>query len=290
MPSLNIFVKNITNITSFFGEDIKTQVKVSQYLHEHHTQMRQACQTYVFNSYFIQISGQKKDEKYLSEAAQRVHDILALINTHFTTHKFISSTTVPTISDMSFACEYAQLITFMPEFQVDKYENISHWFQEVKKEFPKFEEVHAPLKGIKAFVDGVIAKKGENPALKPEGASWWKKNGKPEIPLDPTSLPEVGRFVLYVKFKIPPGKSKEKFIQLAKEMEEETKKENASNFFTFGKSTESDDEFILLEEWESRATWLTKHRQTPHFKRLFPQMKEQFEFHDIIEIHPLLKQ
>jgi len=260
---------NIYN--KFFGEDLRTQSKVAQYLHEHHDQIRKGSHTYVFNSYFIRIAGKRKDEKFLTEALEYLKKVLSHLETVLSTQKFVSSDRIPTISDMSLACEIAHLTTFAAsKIQLENYPNISKWFQNITQtEFRKFKEIHEPLAAIKIFVDGILAGK------------------KVDLPPDPASFPEIGRFNIMLRFKVPAAIRTE-FTEMAMELQTKTRKETGCGFFVFGTSSLSDD-IILVEEWDSRATWAA-HRQAPHFLTIFPKIKSlpEFEILERVEIYPLV--
>ncbi len=67
------------------------------------------------------------------------------------------------------------------------------------------------------------------------------------------------------------AENKEAYLKLAKEMVDETRKEDGCHEFTLTTSQADPTEFIFFEIWESRAH-LEVHMKCEHFVRLGPQM------------------
>ncbi|CAJ1954804.1 unnamed protein product [Cylindrotheca closterium] len=68
-----------------------------------------------------------------------------------------------------------------------------------------------------------------------------------------------------------PAEKQQKWLEMAKELASETWKEDGCISYDFVRSTEKQNRFIIVEEWESQAH-LDAHFNTPHFQTLVPLM------------------
>ncbi|MCI5699280.1 MAG: antibiotic biosynthesis monooxygenase [Lachnospiraceae bacterium] len=69
------------------------------------------------------------------------------------------------------------------------------------------------------------------------------------------------------------GLNVDKFIALAKELVEETRKEPENISYELIRGREGKNVFAFLERWPSQAV-LDAHMRTEHFKRLIPQIQK----------------
>lgn len=77
---------------------------------------------------------------------------------------------------------------------------------------------------------------------------------------------------VYAVSVIKEGQS-EKYLEIAKEMAEKSRKETGNVNYDVCQSLENPLEFAMFERWESLEA-LQAHEQTPHFLELVPKMRE----------------
>ena len=68
-----------------------------------------------------------------------------------------------------------------------------------------------------------------------------------------------------------PEDKQQKWLEMAKELASETWKEDGCISYDFVRSTEKQNRFVIVEEWESQSH-LDAHFNTPHFQTLVPLM------------------
>ena len=68
-----------------------------------------------------------------------------------------------------------------------------------------------------------------------------------------------------------PADKQQKWLEMAKELASETWKEDGCISYDFVRSTEKQNRFVIVEEWESQSH-LDAHFNTPHFQTLVPLM------------------
>jgi Uncharacterized conserved protein len=76
--------------------------------------------------------------------------------------------------------------------------------------------------------------------------------------------------VVYAK-SIVVEKNVEKFLQLAKELIEETRKENGNVSYELVRGTENKSIFAFIEKWADKEV-LDTHMKTKHFTTIIPEL------------------
>ncbi|WP_342433709.1 putative quinol monooxygenase [Neobacillus sp. FSL H8-0543] len=82
------------------------------------------------------------------------------------------------------------------------------------------------------------------------------------------------------KGKLKPDANIEKYLSLAKEVVQETRKEKGCIMYTYHQDI--NDPFILttIEEWEDEEA-LQQHNQSEHIKRMVPELRKMRESTEI---------
>eukprot|EP00005_Dracoamoeba_jomungandri_P005914 CAMPEP_0174262010 /NCGR_PEP_ID=MMETSP0439-20130205/12719_1 /TAXON_ID=0 /ORGANISM="Stereomyxa ramosa, Strain Chinc5" /LENGTH=530 /DNA_ID=CAMNT_0015346639 /DNA_START=71 /DNA_END=1660 /DNA_ORIENTATION=- len=98
-----------------------------------------------------------------------------------------------------------------------------------------------------------------------------KTEDEAELPggfVDPEDLLQP---VFVVVNKNVPEESQEEWLEMAKQLSEESRKEDGCISYSFVSMKESKTHFYIVEKWASKAH-LETHFETPHFKSLVPKM------------------
>jgi len=92
--------------------------------------------------------------------------------------------------------------------------------------------------------------------------------------------------VVYAK-SIVPEKNIDKYLEIAKKLAEETRKENGNIFYEMIQDTNNKNVLAFIEKWENLEV-LDKHMKTSHFTTLVPQLNELREGESELTIHEIL--
>lgn len=92
--------------------------------------------------------------------------------------------------------------------------------------------------------------------------------------------------VVYAK-SIVPEKNIDKYLEIAKKLAEETRKENGNIFYEMIQDTNNKNILAFIEKWENLEV-LDKHMKTSHFTTLIPQLNELREGESELTIHEIL--
>ncbi|MDS0527943.1 antibiotic biosynthesis monooxygenase [Clostridium sp. SHJSY1] len=79
----------------------------------------------------------------------------------------------------------------------------------------------------------------------------------------------------------------EEFIKLAKELIEETRKENGNISYELIRVVNTSNELVFLEKWENNNV-LDIHMKTKHFTTIVPKLGEMLESEMEIKIHEII--
>lgn len=91
---------------------------------------------------------------------------------------------------------------------------------------------------------------------------------------------------VYAKNVIKESKVEE-FITLAKELIEETRKEDGNISYELIRVVNTNNELVFLEKWENNDV-LATHMKTEHFTTIVPKLGEMIEGEMEIKIHEVL--
>lgn len=243
----------------FFSEDLRTSALVEQYLHAHHTTIRETTDAVVQRHYFALLTAPPPLLAETNELKadcfrewQRVDLVLA-------TRPYLAGVK-PTIADMSCACELMQLYNFYEHLELSSLLNLHRWYANVQREFPSLLVVEGPLLLIRKVCDRAIAKL-------PFASQDLVKFGS-------IHHPDSKRFLAISQFEVKET-NWEQFQAMARELAEETVKETGCVTFEWTRVDFSPELFDLVEIWESRDYW-RNHHYTPHHLRLGPLMRPFF--------------
>ena len=89
-------------------------------------------------------------------------------------------------------------------------------------------------------------------------------------PLGPTKMDATKNVHVTVTKNVPTEKQEE-WLKMAKELAQETWKEDGCISYNFVRSKDNSDRFVIVEQWEN-MTKLEAHFATPHFTKLVPLM------------------
>ncbi|BBA52155.1 putative quinol monooxygenase [Fusobacterium varium] len=92
--------------------------------------------------------------------------------------------------------------------------------------------------------------------------------------------------VVYAK-SIVPEKNIDKYLEIAKKLVEETRKENGNIFYELIQDTNNKNILAFIEKWENMEV-LNKHMKTSHFITLVPKLNELREGESELTIHEIL--
>lgn len=92
--------------------------------------------------------------------------------------------------------------------------------------------------------------------------------------------------VVYAKSTVP-EKNIDKYLEIAKKLAEETRKENGNIFYEMIQDTNNKNVLAFIEKWDNLEV-LDKHMKTSHFTTLVPQLNELREGESELTIHEIL--
>lgn len=92
--------------------------------------------------------------------------------------------------------------------------------------------------------------------------------------------------IVYAKSTVP-EKNIDKYLEIAKKLAEETRKENGNIFYEMIQDINNKNVLAFIEKWENREV-LDKHMKTSHFTTLVPQLNELREGESELTIHEIL--
>ncbi|MDU1909860.1 putative quinol monooxygenase [Fusobacterium sp.] len=92
--------------------------------------------------------------------------------------------------------------------------------------------------------------------------------------------------IVYAK-SIVPEENIDKYLEIAKKLAEETRKENGNIFYEMIQDTNNKNVLAFIEKWENMEV-LDKHMKTSHFTTLVPQLNELREGESELTIHEIL--
>ncbi len=92
--------------------------------------------------------------------------------------------------------------------------------------------------------------------------------------------------VVYAKSTVP-EKNIDKYLEIAKKLAEETRKENGNIFYEMIQDTNNKNVLAFIEKWDNLEV-LDKHMKTSHFTTLVPQLNELREEESELTIHEIL--
>lgn len=87
--------------------------------------------------------------------------------------------------------------------------------------------------------------------------------------------------LLYLKKNI------DKYLEIAKKLAEETRKEKGNIFYEMVQDKNNRSVLAFIEKWENMEV-LDKHMKTPHFTTFVPQLNELREGESELAIHEVL--
>lgn len=131
------YLASSRGLTSWLGGDAKTQAKVAQWMHWHHSNTRNSTTGIVRPA----LTGSKDDA-----GAQAFGAAAAALEEHFSSAgPFVAGTETPTIADLLLLPEIDQLIVF-GLFDFTPYPKLTAWAAAVKKSLPRsYPKSVAPL-------------------------------------------------------------------------------------------------------------------------------------------------
>ena len=92
--------------------------------------------------------------------------------------------------------------------------------------------------------------------------------------------------VVYAK-SIVPEKNIDKYLEIAKKLAEETRKEKGNIFYEMIQDVNNKNIFAFIEKWENMEG-LNKYMKTQHFTTFVPQLNELREGESELTIHEIL--
>lgn len=92
--------------------------------------------------------------------------------------------------------------------------------------------------------------------------------------------------VVYAK-SIVLEKNIDKYLEIAKKLAEETRKEKGNIFYEMVQDKNNRSVLAFIEKWENMEV-LDKHMKTPHFTTFVPQLNELREGESELAIHEVL--
>ena len=92
--------------------------------------------------------------------------------------------------------------------------------------------------------------------------------------------------IVYAK-SIVPEKNIDKYLEIAKKLAEETRKEKGNIFYEMIQDKNNKKVLAFIEKWESIEV-LNAHMKTIHFTTLVPQLNELREGESELTIHEVL--
>lgn len=92
--------------------------------------------------------------------------------------------------------------------------------------------------------------------------------------------------VVYAK-SIVPEKNIDKYLEIAKKLAEETRKEKGNIFYEMVQDKNNRSVLAYIEKWENMEV-LNKHMKTQHFTTFVPQLNELSEGESELTIHEIL--
>jgi len=251
--------KKYNQYEKYFGEDLRTQALVDQYLHSHHSTIRRNNQNLVSLNYFQRMYSPPPTMQDTQKHIQGALNAWQYIDTILSKRPFLAGEKI-TFADISCACERSHLIYFYPSLDLSQYSNITRWYEQVKNHFPSFQQVETVLPKIKGFCDSKI--------------NSLPKDSQDIYKLGSMKYEGESSFHIIINFEVE-DKDIEEFCKIAKELETETKLENGCLFFEWGRNFVYPNVFCLTEKWGTVEAW-RNHRTTPHFQNLIPKIRPMF--------------